>query len=204
MCVLTPDPSYTGLTPLKMSVYCAVHGHVCVVYRECHFLVVSIITMLWFMYTPGVPLTPSNVMGAVEEVRRWWREDVGVGIVRGLAGWLYIPPSKQNQIKRNFPDVMEQKKQMISYWINTDPLAGWRRLITALDWMDKTQLADLIRSNAEPLTGSQVHNVHNVNGSMTRVCACMFVRPQQTNIHAGHPLFDMFSILIYMYMSLYE
>ena len=143
----------TGLTSLKMSVYCAVHGHVCVVCRECHFLVVSIITMLWFTCTPGVPLTPSNVMGAVEEARRWW----GVG---GLADRLHIPLSKQDEIKRNFPDELEQKKQMISYWINADPLAGWRRLITALDRMGETQLADLIRSNAEPLTGSPVHNVH--------------------------------------------
>ena len=139
----------TGLTSLKMSVYCAVHGHVCVVCRECHFLVVSIITMLWFMCTPGVPLTPSNVMGAVEKVRRWWRE---VGVVWSLTERLFIPKSKEDEIKRNFPDVMEQKKQMISYWINTDPLAGWRRLITALDWIRETQLADLIRSNAEPLT----------------------------------------------------
>ena len=102
------------------------------------------------MCTPGVPLTPSNVMGAVEELRR----------VQGLADWLYIPQSKEDEIKRNFPDKMEQKKQMISYWINTDPLAVWRRLIRALDGMRETQLADLIRSNAEPLTGSQVRNVH--------------------------------------------
>ena len=122
---------------------------VCVVCRECHFLVVSIITMLWFMCTPGIPLTPSNVMGAVEEVRRWWRE-VGVW---SLTETLFIPESKEDEIKRNFPDELEQKKQMISYWINTDPLAGWRRLITALDGMRETQLADLIRSNTELLTG---------------------------------------------------
>ena len=85
-------------------------------------------------------------MGAVEEVKRWWREG-GVG----LAYWLRIPQSKQDEIKHNFPDKLEQKKQMISYWINTDPLAGWRRLITALDWIRETQLADLI--NAEPPTG---------------------------------------------------
>ena len=36
------------------------------------------------------------------------------------------------------------------------------------------------------------------------MCACMFVRPQQTNILAGYPLFDMFLNLMYMYMSLYE
>ena len=78
----------------------------------------------------------------------------------GLAYWLHVPQSKEDEIKQNFPDELEQKKQMISYWINTDPLAGWRRLITALDWIGETQLADLIRSNAEPLTGSQVRNVH--------------------------------------------
>ena len=71
----------------------------------------------------------------------------------GLAYWLRISQSKQDEIKCNFPDELEQKKQMMSYWINTDPLAGWRRLITALDWIGETQLADLIRSNAEPLTG---------------------------------------------------
>ena len=136
-----------------MSVYFAVHGHVCVVCGECHFLVVSVITMLWFMCTPGVPLTPSNVMGAVEQVKRWW------GMFE-LADLLYIPKSKEDKIKHNFPDELEQKKQIIRYWINTDPLAGWRRLITALDRIEETQLADLIRSNAEPLTGSQVRNVH--------------------------------------------
>ena len=108
--------------------------------------------MSWFMCTPGVPLTPSNVMGAVKEVKRWWRER-GVVVVWSLTETLFIPQSKEDEIKQNFPDVMEQKKQMISYWINTDPLAGWRRLITALDGMEETQQADLIRSNAEPLTG---------------------------------------------------
>jgi hypothetical protein len=37
-------------------------------------------------------------MGAVEEVRRWGREEVG------LALWLYIPQSKRDGIKHNFPD----------------------------------------------------------------------------------------------------
>ena len=78
-------------------------SNVCVVCRECHFLVVSIITMLWFMCTPGVPLTPSNVMGAVKEVRWWWRE----GVVGRLAGWLHIPQSKQDEIKHNFPEELE-------------------------------------------------------------------------------------------------
>ena len=48
---------------------------------------------------------------------------------------------------------MEQKKQLISHWINTDPLASWRRLIRALDYMKETKMADSVRSYAEPLTG---------------------------------------------------
>ena len=105
--------------------------------------------MCVFVSTPVVPLTPSNVMRAVREVEDWW----GVG---GLGYCLYIPDSKQEEIRQNFPDEMDQKKQAISYWINTDPLASWRRLIIALDAIRETKLADSIRSNAEPLTGIQV------------------------------------------------
>lgn len=96
-----------------------------------------------------VPLTPSNVMRAVREVKKWW----GSRLEYALTGWLFIPESKQDEIRRNFPDEMEQKRQAISYWINTDPLASWRRIITALDRIRETKVADSIRSNAEPLTG---------------------------------------------------
>ena len=88
-------------------------------------------------------------MRAVGEMEGWW----WWGEYATLAGRLYIPLSKQDEIRRNFPDEMEQKRQSISYWINTDPLASWRRLITQLDWMEETKVADSIRSNAEPLTG---------------------------------------------------
>ena len=87
-------------------------------------------------------------MRVVKEVTRWWG-----GWHASLAGSLYIPESKQKEIRHDFPDEMDQKKQSITYWINTDSLACWRRLITALDDMEETELADSIRSNAEPLTG---------------------------------------------------
>ena len=80
-----------------------------------------------------------------------------MGAVAGLSDWLYIPQSIEDEIKRNFLDEENQKKQSINYWINTDPLAGWRRLITALDKIGETKMADLIRSNAEPLTGIYRH-----------------------------------------------
>ena len=87
-------------------------------------------------------------MREVREVGNWWEE-------RGLGFWLLIPPSKREEIRQKFPDEMEQKKQLISHWINTDPLASWRRLIWALDHMKQKKMADSIRSYAEPLTGKE-------------------------------------------------
>ena len=98
------------------------------------------------MCTPGVLLTPSNVMRVVREVKKWW------GAV-GLVGWLFVPVSKQKEIRQKFQGVMEQKQQSISYWINNDPLASWRRLIIALGYVREYQLAESIQHNAEPLTG---------------------------------------------------
>ena len=98
------------------------------------------------MCTLGVAVTPSNVLRAVREVK-WWGGE-------GLRYYLYIPESKEEEIRQNFPDEMDQKKQSMTYWINTDPLASWRRLIKQLDWMEETKVADSIRSNAEPLTGN--------------------------------------------------
>ena len=114
--------------------------------ENVHFLFVSL-SQCVLMCTPGVPLTPSNVMRIVRGIEKWW------GIL-SLTYWLFIPESKQEEIRQKFADEMEQKKQSICYWINTDPLASWRRLITALDWMRQSHLADSIKPNAEPLTGS--------------------------------------------------
>ena len=115
--------------------------------ENIHFLFVSL-SQCVLMCTPGVPLTPSNVMRIVREIEKWW------GGIGSLTYHLYIPWSKQEEIRQKFADPMEQKKQSICYWINTDPLATWRRLIIALDRMRQSHLADSIRPNAEPLTGS--------------------------------------------------
>ena len=106
----------------------------------------------------GVPLTTSNVLAVVREVKGWRnREESG-----SLTRWLYIPESKEKEIMATFPDEMDQKQQAISYWINTDPLASWRRLIIALDEMEETELADSIRSNVEPLTGMCIYSNQHV------------------------------------------
>ena len=102
------------------------------------------------MCTPGVPLTPSYVMRTVREMEDWWGE-------RGLGHYLCTAQSKLKEIKQTFPDEMDQKKQAVLYWINTDPEASWRRLIWILDGMTETKLADSIRSNAEALTGIEMN-----------------------------------------------
>ena len=106
----------------------------------------------------GVPLTTSNVLAVVREVERWWGGK-GSG---SLTSWLYIPESKQKEIKANFQDEMDQKQEAISYWINTDPLASWRRLIVFLDRMEEIELADSIRSSVEPLTGMCIYSNQHV------------------------------------------
>ena len=115
------------------------HTQYCVQYYKC--------TVCVLMFTSGVAVTPSNVLRTAREVEKWWGR-------RGLRYRLYIPESKEEEIRQNFPDEMDQKKQSMTYWINTDPLASWRRLIRALDRMEETKVADSIRSNAEPLTGN--------------------------------------------------
>ena len=105
-----------------------------------------------FICAAGVPLTPSNVMRALRELEdeMWWEYE-------GLGRWLSIPQLKRKEIRRNFPNAIDQKKQRIYYWMQKDPLATWRRLINSLDGMGETKLADSVRSNAEPLTGIQYY-----------------------------------------------
>ena len=92
----------------------------------------------------GMAFTCSNVMIAVRTVEDWWGE-------YGLGNSLYIPEDKMREIQRVYSDPEEQKRQLILYWMATDPLASWRRLITHLDDMRQSPVADAIRDFAEPL-----------------------------------------------------
>ena len=166
-----------------------------VIFEECHLLIVTIFVTLclsdvFHIHTPcaDVPLIPSNVMRAVREVEEWWG-----GISDNvLAGWLFIPQSKQDEIKHKFPDEMDQKRQAISYWINIDPLASWRRLITQLDEMRETEVADSIRSNAEPLTGI-----------VTMYYYCLFSCTTTHTVHyASH--YTMYTALVILTLSEYQ
>lgn len=100
------------------------------------------------MFIPGVPFTPSNVMRVIRETLEFFLV---------LMSSLFLPDTKQKEIMQKFPDEFEKKKLFLSYWINNDPLASWRRLITTLDGLGETHLANSIRHNAEPLAGKSTH-----------------------------------------------
>ena len=86
-------------------------------------------------------------------LENWW----GRG---GLGSWLYISEEKRNEVQRVYYDPEEQKRQLILYWMSTDPLASWRRLITRLDSMNKSPVGDAIRDFAELLpTGNKLNAV---------------------------------------------
>ena len=91
--------------------------------------------------------TCSNVLIAVRPVEDWWGD-------RGLGRWLYISEDKRTTLRETYSDPDEQKRQLILYWITTDPLASWRRLISRLDWMTQDPVADAIRDYTEPLAGA--------------------------------------------------
>ena len=104
--------------------------------------------------TAGIPLTRSNALKAVQGMKVWQAN-------KQLASRLFIPRWKKESILQN-PDKIEQQKLIIDYWMNTDPFASWRRLITTLDWMRETELADSIRHNAEPLSGVSVNDAFSL------------------------------------------
>ena len=90
--------------------------------------------------------TCSNVLTAVKTMES----------LQGLGAWLHIPDEKREEIQHVYSDPEEQKRQLILYWMSTDPLASWRRLITQLDAMSESPVADAIRDFAEPLAAGTV------------------------------------------------
>ena len=132
----------------------------------------------------GMAFTCSNVLTAVRTVENWWSE------YGGLRYWLYIPEEKMEEIQRVYSDPEEQKRQLILYWMSTDPLASWRRLITQLDWMDQSPVADAIRDFAEPLAAGTVYKSINKCTHMT----CTWYWHMQSYI----------DIVLYMYTCTFD
>ena len=100
---------------------------------------------IWSVIAEPPELTCENIVMAVEGVD--WRL---------LGFWLFIPRSKLDEIERLYSDDSKRCQALIQYWLDLDPSPSWRRVITALDsnLLGKgSEIADKIRSYAEPLTG---------------------------------------------------
>ena len=114
----------------------------------------NILCCVCYIHT-GMAFTCSNVLIAVRPVEDWWGE------YGGLGRRLFISHDKMTAIRETYSDPDEQKRQLILYWITTDPLASWRRLITQLDMMNQSPVANAIRDYAEPLAGA-IFNVMSI------------------------------------------
>ena len=108
--------------------------------------------------------------------------DGAVRVVEGIEDWrlqlvwhsLRVPDSKCSEIV----------KDVITYWITTDPFPSWRRLMYALD-ENGEEIADSIRHCAEPLAGTSFelsdrqHYTHlyilSQNNFKTGICFHVFV-----------------------------
>ena len=87
--------------------------------------------------------TTMNVLRAVREVKD--TDDLGF--------YLGVPKSKRREIASQFSSVPQQRKALINYFIDHDPVASWRAVIVALDEMEEKRVADELRYLAEPVTG---------------------------------------------------
>ena len=91
----------------------------------------------------GMTFTTMNVLRAVREVES----------TNDLGDRLGVPESKRREIARQFSSVPQQRKALINYFIDHDPVASWRAVIVTLDWMREKRVADELRHLAEPVTG---------------------------------------------------
>ena len=94
--------------------------------------------------------TTMNVLRAVREVKS--TNDLALGYY-GLGFHLGVPESKRREIASQFSSVPQRRKALINYFIDHDPVASWRAVIVALDWMGEKRVADELRHLAEPVTG---------------------------------------------------
>ena len=66
---------------------------------------------------------------------------------------LHIPYNKCDELKQGYPNVEQRIEATVRFWLLTDPLASWRRIIYQLDGWGNHVSAHQIRHYAEELTG---------------------------------------------------
>ena len=99
------------------------------------------------LWRVDVMFTRNNVQRAVRNV---WDTNV-------LGDFLGVPGRRRLEIDRQFrEDKGRQVEEYVTYFMNHDPLASWRRVIVVLDRMKlygEKEAADKIRHLAESVTG---------------------------------------------------
>jgi hypothetical protein len=99
------------------------------------------------LWCVDVMFTRNNVQRAVRNVR-----DTNL-----LGTLLGVPDRRRREIQRQFRgDEGRQVEEYVTYFMNHDPLASWRRVIVVLDEMKVLggkEAADKIRHLAESVTG---------------------------------------------------
>ena len=66
---------------------------------------------------------------------------------------LHIPINKRAELNQEYPNVEQRIEATVRFWLLTDPLASWRRIIERLDNWGRHVSADQIRHYAEELIG---------------------------------------------------
>ena len=96
------------------------------------------------LWCVDVMFTRNNVQRAVRNVGR--TDHLGL--------YLGVPRWRREEILRQFRgDEGRQVEEYVTYFMNHDPLASWRRVIVVLDMFEGKEAADKIRHLAESVTG---------------------------------------------------
>ena len=96
------------------------------------------------LWRVDVMFTRNNVQRVVRNVR----------YTDGLGLYLGVPVRRRWEIQRQFRgDKGRWVEEYVTFFMNHDPLASWRRVIIVLDQMGEKEGADKIRHLAESVTG---------------------------------------------------
>ena len=88
--------------------------------------------------------TRNDVQTAVRDVRD----------TDSLGWWLGVPDKRWREIQSQFRDNPgRQLEEFVSYFIDHDPLASWRRVIVSVEMSGEREVAENIRHLAKAVTG---------------------------------------------------
>ena len=96
-----------------------------------------------------------NFASKLVEVRSWWNLGIALFVL-----WI-----KLDVIERVYSSMEDRLKAVCDYFKHMHPYANWRCVIWGLDETGDTELADQIRSYAEPCTGNSnyYNNYYTLN-----------------------------------------